>query len=115
MKIGFTDSEGRRYREDGRRAFYIWPFTDFDGNRNDLATARHLAWNWYVLRPIWWAEWYLADAWDPHGTRKFEMGSAPPPWWGPVLRPVAAPGRWLHRHCFRCGRPHFGEPEDDPT
>lgn len=103
MKIGFRDTEGRRRRADGKRVLYVWPFTDFDGYRVDLATTLRLARKWYVSRPLKWSRWYVGDAWDPHGERRWNMSSAPhPAWWRWILWPVAALGRWLHRNCPRC-------------
>ncbi|KWW99123.1 hypothetical protein TH66_04870 [Carbonactinospora thermoautotrophica] len=106
VKIKFADTEGRRVREDGRRVVVVWPFTDFNGYRLPLRKTADLWWNWYVVRPVHWAAWYVADAWDPHGPRYhldghgvYDASVTPRPFWWPLLWPVAALGRWVHRHC----------------
>ncbi|KWX03525.1 hypothetical protein TH66_11660 [Carbonactinospora thermoautotrophica] len=106
VTVSFKDTEGRRVREDGRRVVVIWPFTDFNGYRLPLRRTAQLAWKWYIVRPAKWTVWYLAEAWDPHGPRYHldgrgvhDMSAAPPPFWWPLLWPLAALGRWVHRHC----------------
>ncbi|KWX04092.1 hypothetical protein TH66_09160 [Carbonactinospora thermoautotrophica] len=108
--ISFRDMEGRRVREDGRRVIVVWPFTDFNGYR--IKPLRKVIWLWwgrYVKRPAKWAIWYVGDAWDPHGPRRHLDGHGIPdmstvdrvsrPFWWPLLWPLAALGRWVHRHC----------------
>ncbi|KWX03522.1 hypothetical protein TH66_11645 [Carbonactinospora thermoautotrophica] len=106
VTISFRDMEGRRVREDGRRVVVVWPFTDFNGYRLPLRKTARLWWGWYVVRPALWAAWYVGDAWDPHGPRYHldghgisDMSQVPRPFWWPLLWPLAALGRWVHRHC----------------
>ncbi|WP_066885020.1 hypothetical protein [Carbonactinospora thermoautotrophica] len=106
VKIRFTDTEGRRVRDDGRRVIVVWPFTDFNGYRLPPRKTIRLWWKAYIRRPVFWAIWYVAEAWDPHGPRYHldghgvrDMRAVRSPFWWPLLWPLAALGRWVHRHC----------------